>query len=77
MTGLKMREIRDMGSEEMAGKLAELKEELAKQHGQIASGTRPDNTGRVRAVRKAIARILTLQRERELTQQKNKKNQGV
>jgi hypothetical protein len=36
---------------------------LARDRAAIASGTRPENPGRVRALRRAIARVLTVEAE--------------
>lgn len=63
MAIVRIGEIREMGEQERMAKLVELKEELAKQKGQVASGTRPDNPGKLRAIRKTIARILTIQHQ--------------
>lgn len=75
MAVLKAKEVRGLGSEELENKLVELKEDLAKQRGQIASGTRPENPGKMRAVRKAIARILTIQQSRKKNREKNEKKE--
>ena len=54
-----------MGADDLATKLAEAKEELFNLRFQNATG-QLDNTARLRAVRKDIARIYTVMREREL-----------
>ncbi len=54
-----------MGADEAREKLAALRKELAKQRAVIASGTRPENPGKVRSIRKDIARILTILNEKE------------
>ncbi len=57
-------EIRKMSDEELKKKLAELRLELSKELG-FAKMKRPvKNPGKIRELRKAIARILTVQRER-------------
>jgi large subunit ribosomal protein L29 len=58
-------ELRGVGAEDLAVKLAEAKEELFNLRFQNATG-QLDNTARLRAVRKDIARIYTVMREREL-----------
>lgn len=70
MAVLKAREVRELGNEELDSRLAELKEDLAKQRGQVASGTRPENPGKMRAVRKTIARILTIRQLRKKNEKK-------
>jgi len=58
-------ELRSVSAEDLAVKLAESKEELFNLRFQNATG-QLDNTARLRAVRKDIARIYTVMREREL-----------
>ncbi len=58
-------ELRTVGADDLATKLAEAKEELFNLRFQNATG-QLDNTARLRAVRKDIARIYTVMREREL-----------
>jgi large subunit ribosomal protein L29 len=63
--GTKASELRELGDEELVGKLREAKEELFNLRFQAATG-QLENHGRLKAVRKDIARIYTLMREREL-----------
>ena len=58
-------ELRAVSADDLAVKLAEAKEELFNLRFQNATG-QLDNTARLRAVRKDIARIYTVMREREL-----------
>ena len=58
-------ELRNSTEEELGTKLAEAKEELFNLRFQGATG-QLENHGRLRAVRKEIARIYTVMREREL-----------
>ncbi len=62
---MKVEQIRQMSDEEILAKLKEFKEELFNLRFQMATG-QLDNPMRLRAVRKNIARIKTIQREREL-----------
>ena len=62
---LKPDDIRKMSPEERKEKLEELRMELVKLGLQAEMGTL-DNPGRIRAIRKTIARILTIMREEEL-----------
>ncbi|AWZ10146.1 MULTISPECIES: 50S ribosomal protein L29 [unclassified Streptomyces] len=64
-TGTKASELRELGNEELVGKLREAKEELFKMRFQAATG-QLENNGRLKSVRKDIARIYTLMHEREL-----------
>lgn len=58
-------ELRALSAEELDGKLRESKEELFNLRFQSATG-QSENHGRLGAVRKEIARIYTVIREREL-----------
>jgi large subunit ribosomal protein L29 len=63
--GLTAEELRNATEEELNGKLAEAKTELFNLRFQAATG-QLESHGRLRAVRKEIARIYTVKREREL-----------
>jgi large subunit ribosomal protein L29 len=64
-TGLTADHLRSSSPEELVSKLAEAKEELFNLRFQGATG-QLESHGRLRAVRKEIARIYTVMREREL-----------
>ena len=63
--GTKASELRELGNEELVAKLREAKEELFNLRFQAATG-QLENNGRLKSVRKDIARIYTLMHEREL-----------
>ena len=63
--GTRPSEIRDLEDQELVAKLREAKEELFNLRFQAATG-QLESHGRLRAVRKDIARIYTTMREREL-----------
>ncbi len=63
MAILKPEEIRDMSIEEMAAEVAELRSELARERSVAATGGSLDNPGRVKELRRTIARILTIMNE--------------
>jgi large subunit ribosomal protein L29 len=62
---MKASEIRDMSVDEMNEKLSSLKEELFALRFQLAVN-QLDNTSRLKAVKKDIARIKTVLREAEI-----------
>jgi large subunit ribosomal protein L29 len=64
-TGLTATDLRSSSPEELSSKLAEAKAELFNLRDQSATG-QLESHGRLRAVRKEIARIYTVKREREL-----------
>jgi large subunit ribosomal protein L29 len=63
--GTKTAELRELDDEGLLDKLREAKEELFNLRFQAATGQLENNT-RLKVVRKNIARIYTLMREREL-----------
>jgi large subunit ribosomal protein L29 len=63
--GTQATELRQLGDEDLLGKLREAKEELFNLRFQAATG-QLENNSRLKTVRKDIARIYTLMREREL-----------
>jgi large subunit ribosomal protein L29 len=60
---LRTKEIRAMDTEARAKKLSELRDELMHERGVAAMGGAPPNPGKIRALRKNIARILTIASE--------------
>ncbi|MGN9164877.1 50S ribosomal protein L29 [Tissierellaceae bacterium HCP3S3_D8] len=62
---MKAKEIRQMSGKELDSRLLELKAELFNLRFQLATG-QLDNPLRINAVRKDIARVKTIIREREL-----------
>ncbi len=67
---LKTDEIREMDSSEREEKLNELRDELLHEEGVAAMGGAPESPGRIRAVKKNIARILTVMNEEEKKESK-------
>lgn len=65
MAVLKLKQIREMKEEEIEKKLSELRLELLKELGNVKMGRPIKNPGKIKELRKAIARILTLKRERK------------
>ncbi len=63
--GTPANELRELGTEELTGKLREAKAELFNLRVQSATG-QLDNNRRLQVVRHEIARIYTIMREREL-----------
>jgi len=63
---LRVKEIRDMPSEERAKRLNELRTELLRLKTMIKAGGTVENPARIRELRKTIARIMTIEHERKL-----------
>jgi large subunit ribosomal protein L29 len=62
---MKAAELRDLADEELRRKLRELQEELFNLRFQLATG-QIENVGRIRSVRRDIARLHTILRQRQL-----------
>jgi large subunit ribosomal protein L29 len=62
---MKAAELRDLSDEELRGKLQELQEELFNLRFQLATG-QIENVGRIRTVRRDIARLKTVQQQKAL-----------
>jgi large subunit ribosomal protein L29 len=58
-----MKEIRELSSEERMTKLDEFRTELLRMKTMIGAGGTVDNPARVKILRKAIAKILTIEHE--------------
>jgi len=63
---MKMSEIRKMKDEDLKKKLAELKLELMKDLANVKMGRPIKNPGKIRTLKKTIARILTVLNERRV-----------
>jgi len=68
---LKVKEIREMTPEKRAERLEELKTELNRLRTTIEAGGAVENPARIRQLRRAIARILTVEREERLRQERS------
>lgn len=66
MPGLNAKEIRKLTPAERQKKLEELYDEMATIRIEMATGGGTENPYRIRNVRRAIARILTIQHEEEM-----------
>ena len=63
MPVLRMKEIRELSSEERMTKLDEFRTELVRMKTMIGAGGTVENPARVKLLRKAIAKILTVEHE--------------
>lgn len=61
---MKIKEIRSMSKEDLEAKLEELRKELIKVNAQISTGTTPKSPGQVKQIKKNIAKILTILKEK-------------
>lgn len=65
MTILHPEEIRDMTPAERENELDDLETELLNSRAILAAGGAPENPGRIKELRRAIARIKTIQHEED------------
>ncbi|MBI4452631.1 50S ribosomal protein L29 [Candidatus Woesearchaeota archaeon] len=74
---MKAKELRAMSEQELKIKTIELRKELMKINSQIAIGTLPKSPGKIKEMKRTIAKILTLKNEKSNTIKTNKngKNQ--
>jgi large subunit ribosomal protein L29 len=70
---VRVKEIRDMSSDDRKKRLGELQTELVRLRTMIKAGGAVENPARVRELRKAIARILTVETEPALPKKEEKK----
>lgn len=65
MAIIRKKETRQMTEVQLKGKLLDLKKELMKYRAQSASGTPPQNPGQIKEIKRTIARILTLLKQKK------------
>ncbi len=66
MAILRVKEIRKMDGKDLDKNLKEMKLELSKEKANIHIGASVTSPGRIREIRRTVARIETVKREREL-----------
>lgn len=62
---MKARDLRELSAEELAQKLRETKQEVASMRMRKLSGVAVDNYGKIREMRRDIARMLTIATQME------------
>jgi large subunit ribosomal protein L29 len=70
MTLLRLKDIRDMSSEQRTERVNELRTELARLKTMVAAGGSIDNPSQIHEMRKTIARILTVEAEEKRKNEK-------
>jgi len=58
-------DIRELSYEQMGEKLQEMRQELFSERSKIASGGAPENPGRIKEIKRTIARLKAIRREAE------------
>ncbi|MHC1631363.1 MAG: 50S ribosomal protein L29 [Methanotrichaceae archaeon] len=64
MAIFKVEELRNMSPEELADELNKLQDELIRERGIVVTGGAPENPGRIKELKRTIAKIKTVQQER-------------
>ncbi|MEE8168014.1 MAG: 50S ribosomal protein L29 [Candidatus Hydrothermarchaeales archaeon] len=74
MAILRSEEIRELTQDEMQDKVFELRNELLRERSKVASGGVPENPGRIKEIKRTIARILTIEnlKDKEVVKQEQK-----
>lgn len=72
MAIIKKKELRNLSEEDLDKRLADLRLELAKERAAAYVGA-PKNPGKIKEIRRTIARILTIKRERKMEKNSNQK----
>jgi len=66
MAILHLHELMDMDEEELNKNLRDLQEELMKINGVLASGGIPEDIGKVKEIKRTIARIKTIKNQKKV-----------
>ena len=66
MAIIKKSKIRELTDAELKAKLFEFQKELSSERGMLATGGRAANPGKIRGLKSAVARIMTIMHERKL-----------
>lgn len=69
MAILRADEIRELSDNEIEQELEDLEQELLSETSVQAAGGAPDNPGRLKELKRTIARIKTIQTEREMEEE--------
>jgi len=72
MAILRKKEIRAMSSEDRRKKISELRTELVRLRTMVKAGGSIENPSRIRELRKTIARLLTIENEPKIIEEKKK-----
>ncbi len=65
MAILKAKQIREMKTDDLNKRLSELRLELLKEHGNVKMGRPIKNPGKIRVLKKTIARLATIKHQKK------------
>ena len=63
MAILRSKEVRKLSDKDFESKFAEIRKELLKLRAQKSAGSTPENPGKIRALRRTIARMVTIKKQ--------------
>lgn len=75
MATIKAKELRELPIEELEAKISSMKNDLSKEKAQISSGTKAENPGKIKKIRREIAKTFTIINEKKTKKGVNKKNE--
>jgi len=73
MAIMRLSEIKELDSGQIDTKVVELRTELGKMKSQVRSGGAPENGGKIKEMRRTIARLLTIKGQKANEAPKKKK----
>ena len=73
---IRLKDIRGMSAEDRAKNLSDLRAELARLKTMVRAGGAVENPARIRELRKAIAKLLTIENEDKLGLRKTEEKRG-
>lgn len=62
---MKFKELKKMDKNGLETKIVDLRKDLMKLNAQVATGTTPENPGKIRSIKKTLAKIYTIQNEKK------------
>ena len=65
MALIKKHEFKTMTADAMNSRLTELRKELVKLNAQVSRGTPPENPGKIRTIKRNIARLITFTEQKK------------
>jgi large subunit ribosomal protein L29 len=63
MAIIRSKEIRKLNEKDFKSKIAEMRKELLKLRAQKSTGSTPENPGKIRILRRTIARMVTIKKQ--------------
>lgn len=63
---MKMKEIRSLSADQRASRLVQYRQQLMELKSQLSAGGSIDDPGKIKGIKKTIARLETIKREEEL-----------